>query len=336
MISILVCSRISGNKNFSLFNLLDSLKCMSSSHRNFEVLVKFDSDDEEVGKVLPKLKTYPFKIKHLIEPRGRGYIDLHIFYNRLFSIADERSVVVGAMGDDFEITQEGWDEIVLSKTNVFPDQIFIIHNYPHLAETRKNYQEQKFFLDFDLGRLDEVGIDPAPLWSRKLLDICGGFGHVSFTDAWTLCLEYFLCHKCGINRTIFLDQPVVRRSTRDDVDEPLSSRWWTDRAENFAFMRGRFYKTMVEQQARNIYYNIKVSELLTSDAPITQRESNFRAIMSAQASNQRQKYLTLSPISLLRKLRKAILNSFPPHMRPKLYRVIYPRLTFVRGLRKEK
>ena len=131
MISILVCSRISGNKNWGLLNLLSSLKQKSSSYDNFEVLIKFDSDDKKVPKVLPKLDTYPFKIKYLVEPRGRGYLDLHVFYNRLFSLVDERSTVIGAMGDDFEIIQEGWDEIILSKASIFPDQIFIIHGCPH-------------------------------------------------------------------------------------------------------------------------------------------------------------------------------------------------------------
>ena len=111
--------------------MLESLKQKSFNYDNFEVLVKFDSDDKKVGKVLPKLDTYPFRIKYLVEPRGRGYLDLHVFYNRLFSLVDERSTVIGAMGDDFEIIQEGWDEIILSKASIFPDQIFIIHGCPH-------------------------------------------------------------------------------------------------------------------------------------------------------------------------------------------------------------
>jgi len=109
-ISILVCSRISGNKNFGLPNLLDSLQRMSSNCDNFEVLVKFDSDDQKVPGVLPKLTGYPFKIKYVIEPRGRGYLDLHVSYNRLFSKADAGSIIIGAMADDFVITQRGWDE----------------------------------------------------------------------------------------------------------------------------------------------------------------------------------------------------------------------------------
>jgi len=227
---------VAGNKNFSLFNLLDSLQQMSSSHENFEVLLKFDSDDKGARKILPKLDTYPFKVKHIIEPRGRGYIDLHVFYNRLFPQVDEKSIVIGAMGDDFEILQQGWDELILSKADVFPDQIFIIHGIPHPPYYRDSYQEQKFFLNYDIDRTEDLEIiDEGPFWSRKLLDICGGLGHLSFTDVWTLMLEYYLYHRCGVNRTIFLEQPLIRRILNEKVDKFNSSRWWTDRVENFAF-----------------------------------------------------------------------------------------------------
>jgi hypothetical protein len=264
MISILVCSRISGNKNFGLPDFLDSLKRMSSNYENFEVLVKFDSDDEKVPRLLPKLESYPFKIKYLVEPRGRGYLDLHVFYNKLFSLVDERSVVIGAMADDFEIIQEGWDEIILSKVNIFPDQVFIIRTGSSVIalKDRQDPQGSQFYLDFDIDSLENDGAcDEAPLWSRKLLEICGGVGPISFTDAWTVTLEYFLFHTCGIYRTIFLQKPAIYRKGKEEVDGTIALRWWTDRAANFAFARSHFFKALVEQQAVNIYSNIKLSEL---------------------------------------------------------------------------
>lgn len=323
MISLLVCSRISGNKNWSLLNLLESLKQMSSNYENFEVLVKFDSDDKEVRRVLPKLDTYPFKIKHIIEPRGRGYVDLHVFYNRLFPQVDERSVVIGAVADDFEITQLGWDEIILSKTKVFPDQIFMIHGRPHPPYYRENYQEQKFFLDFDINSLEDLEIvDEAPLWGRRLLDICGGFGHLSFTDVWTLMLEWYLFHRCGTNRTIFLEQPIVHRRLNETVDKQGARRWWTARAENFAFARSRFYKALVEQQALNIYSYIKMSELSAMPPPLVPKEFELSI-------------RKLEPPTLSQNLKKAALGLFPPFMHPGLVK-LYSKLGSMPYLRKIK
>lgn len=296
-ISLLVCSRVSGNRNFALLNLLDSLKRMTSNYDNVEVLVKFDTDDRRVHKVLPKLGSYPFKVKYLIEPRGRGYVDLHVFYTRLFSLVDEKSIVMGAMGDDFVITLKHWDEIVLSKVNLFPDQIFIIHGRQYPADVSWDHAS---YLDFDIDSLEERGvIDEAPLWSRKLLDICGGLGHVSFTDAWTLALEYYLFHRCGLNRTIFLDERIITRSSRQDVDGMVAVRYWSQRADNFAFMRTHFYKTLVEQQALNVYLNIKMPELSLSPPPLIEKTSDFRP---------------KDVSSMLTKIR--ILNRFPPFMRP--------------------
>jgi hypothetical protein len=298
---------------------------MSSNYENFEVLVKFDSDDEQVPRILPSLETYPFKVKRIIEPRGRGYSDLHIFYNRLFSQADERSVVIGAMADDFEIVQQGWDEVVLSKTNVFPDQIFIIHGRPHPPTSRKDYQEQKFYLDFDIDKLEDLEIiDEAPMWSRKLLDICGGFGHLSFTDCWTLMLEYFLFHRCSMDRTIFLKQPIMHRALNAKVDKPIASRWWTDRANNFAFVRSGFYQTLVEQQALNVYLNIKMLEQPTALKPtLVQRESHFNPNVSVQDNVWARKLRALSSYAS----KENALTLFPSFMRPalvKIYRTLFP------------
>lgn len=326
MISLLVCSRISGNKNFGLLNLLESLKRFSSNYENFEVLVKFDSDDKGVRKVLPKLDTYPFKVKYLIEPRGRGYLDLHVFYNRLFSQVDERSVVIGAMADDFVIIQEGWDEIILSKTNLFPDQIFIIHGRPHPPTSRKDYQEQKFCLDFDINSLEDLYIiDEASLWSRKLLDICAGFGNASTTDCWTLSLEYFLFHRCGINRTMFLDQPFAYRKTRDDVDQQIALRWWTDRVWIFAFIRSGFYKTLVEQQAVNVYSYIKMSEQSALPPPLSQKESDFNPIISGQDNLWRLRRLVLY-LQLKRAVLTFIFTLMPSSLK-ELCRVLYRKLS---------
>lgn len=265
MISLIVCSRISGNRNWGLPKLLDSLKRMSSDCKNFEVLVKFDSDDKRVRSILRDLDAYPFRIKHLIEPRGRGYVDLHIAYNRLLSIADDRAVAVGVVADDFEIIYPGWDEAILSKTKTFQDNIFILHCRPHPPVFRPNYHEQKFYLDFDIdATLSEdpkvsegFVVDESPFWSKKLLDICGGVTHHQASlDGWTLYLEYILWHRYGINRTLFTDGLLMQRKFNRKTDHRLGVRWYTERRYLLEFMRSRFYKTFLEHQALNLFLNI--------------------------------------------------------------------------------
>jgi hypothetical protein len=287
---------------------------MSADFQNFEVLIKFDSDDKKVRKILPRLDSYPFEIKYLIEPRGRGYLDLYVFYNRLFSLVDKKSVVVAAMADDFEIIQKDWDEIILNKVNIFPDKIFIINTDSTILSSGKNY------LDFDIDSLENLYIvDESPFWSRKLLDICGGIGHMgASTDIWTITLEYYLFHRCGINRTIFLEQSLIYRKTRNEIDQPIGIRWWTDRAVMFAFARSSFFKTLVEQQAINIYCNIKMAEMSTLPPPFIQKKSDFKPTVLTPNEFRKLKYWIL-----VSRLKRIVLNLFPDSMHPtlkKLYR----------------
>ncbi len=314
MISLLVCSRVSGNKNFGLFNLLDSLKKMSSNYNNFEVLIKFDSDDKMVKRVRSRLDAYEFQIKYIIEPRGRGYLDLHVFYNRLLPLIDQRSVVIGAMGDDFEIIQQNWDKLILDKANTFKDGIFIIHGRPHPPYQREDYEHQKFFLDYDIDRSEDLEIiDEAPLWGRKLLNICGGLGHLSFTDLWTLMLEYYLFHRCGINRTVFLDQPLVQRVLNEKIDKHVGSRWTNDRANNFVFARSAWYKTIVEYQALNVFSQIKLEELALLPSPLVPKKFDIEIPK-------------LKPPPMTDKLKGIALNLFPTPIQP-LIRRLYSRVT---------
>jgi phenolic acid decarboxylase len=261
MIALLVTSRIEGNPNWGLPNLLDSLVDHSANYRNFEVLVKFDSCDSKVASYLPQLKKYPFAVKHIVEPRGRGYIDIHIGYTRAMMLADKRVTVMGAYADDFVATRHHWDATVLAETKHFEDDIYLIHQRPHPCYYRPNFQEQPFYPHFNLDHIDEMAVvDEGPFWSRKLLEICGGLGHVSFTDVWTVFLQWFLYHDFGINRTRFLKEPQIHRVLHDAVDTRQADRWESDRRINFEFIAGQFYRNMVKKQARNVALNILAEE----------------------------------------------------------------------------
>ena len=257
MISLLITSRIESNPNWGLPNLLQSLVDYSADHNNFEVLVKFDTCDPEVPAYLPQLEQYPFAVKHIVEPRGRGYIDIHIGYTRAMMLADDRSIVMGAFADDFVVIQPNWDTTVLAETTHFEDDIYMIHQRPHPCFYRPHFQDQPFYPHFNLDHVDELAIvDEGPFWSRKLLEICGGLGHVSFTDVWSLVIQWYLYQNHGLNRTRFLDQPQVYRVLHDEVDTREAKRWDTDRRINFDFIASDFYRTMVKNQARNVALNI--------------------------------------------------------------------------------
>lgn len=257
MISLLVCSRIEGNANSHLTDLLDSLAFATSDYKNFELLIKFDSDDPGVPDISRTLLEYPYKIKFIKDGRQRGYVDLHRFYNRLLPLVSPRATMLGAIADDFVFVVKGWDEIILSKQGIFEDDIFLIHGRFHPPYDRLDYLRNPFSLGFSLDDMEDLKIiDEAPFWSKSLINICGGFGQVSFTDAWTLALEHYLHHYFEINRTIFLQEPVIYRRTLDEIDQPGGERWWAARADNFALMRTAEYRETVKKQAKDIHRTI--------------------------------------------------------------------------------
>jgi len=154
-----------------------------------------------------------------------------------------------------------------------------------------------------------------------LIDICSGFGNTSTTDCWTLSLEYFLWHRCGLNRTIFLEQPFSYRKTRDDVDQQFSPRWWTDRAWIFAFIRSDFYKSLVQQQALNIYCYIKMAEQSALPPPLVQKESDFKP-----TTLTREEFQRLRRQYRISKLKTRVLHVFPNSLHPflrKWYRILF-------------
>lgn len=258
MISLLITSKINQNPNWGLRNLLQSLVTYSSDYSNFEVLIKFDTEDPFVSRYVRELGDYPFQIRYLVEPRGRGYIDIHLGYTRLMSIVDDKSKVIGCFADDFVITEQNWDADILEKSLVYDDNIFVLHQRPHPPHNRPNLSDNPFCMDaFELDDLENLYIiDEGPFWGRKLIEICGGLGHISFTDAWTIALEHFLYNQHSINRTVFLPKMICGRIT-SEIDTQSNIRWTTDRQWNFDFMKTDFYRTMVKNQANNIHLNIK-------------------------------------------------------------------------------
>ena len=213
MISFLVNSKIKDNPNWGLPNLLSSLAQTSKSHDSFEVVIKFDTEDEASYNYVDALNNYPFSIKWLREPRGRGYLDLHIGYNRAMSMIDDKSKIITCFADDFIMHKQNWDEIILDYCDK-PNDIFILSQ-----RNRKNN------FNLNLSDMENVHIDEGPFWSRRLLEITGGLGHFAATDGWTFFLQYYLHHNHGLDITSYLNDVLFERKTCF-MDGPNPDRDW--------------------------------------------------------------------------------------------------------------
>ena len=251
MISILVTSRIEGNVNHRLEILLDSLKVSTNHPDQLEVLIKYDNDDYAAqGEALRIINAkYPFRILCEDGPRGRGYIDIHNGYNQLLSSVNPNTNGIIAMADDFTCNG-GWDD-ALMKAIEGAGEYFIVHQRPHPRNLIPSYQGPMFDMSNDMFEAEDLHIiDEAPAWSPALIKAVKHFP-VSFTDAWTLCLEYVLYHDHQINVTKFLPELFINRTTCE-VDQPGDARWNGDRKTNFDYIKSSGFRRVVMNQAEEI------------------------------------------------------------------------------------
>ena len=255
-ISVIVNCRVEGNPNCGLKNLIRSIEENTKNALAVEVLIKFDTDDKGAPEMVAWLtdRISICDYHWIVEPRGRGYIDIHHGYNRLLQHIDKDTLIVGAMGDDF-LVLPGWDVALMDIVNVRDsDDIYIIHQRPHPPSQRLDIESNRFSMDFPMfDRMEELFIvDEAPFWSRGLLNAVTWLGGgLSFTDGWTLCLEYALWQNHRRNITYFTAGQIVKR-VLDQVDMPDNERWTGDRRTNFDYMRSPYFRAIVANQAKNV------------------------------------------------------------------------------------
>jgi hypothetical protein len=243
-----------------LLDLLRSAQENAINRENFEFLIKFDDDEPPPPVMIRKIRTsIKLNVKCTFGPKRRGYIDIHQGYKQAFDqLVDPRSVLVGAMADDFVVAMHMWDGYLLHVAQQFPDNIFFVHGRPHPPYPRQDYLMQRFCVSWEIRDLEKLYIiDEAPLWGRRLIDLCGGFGPVSFTDAWTLALQKSLWDRHQINRTAFLGANYIYRRINDETDAIDSPRSLTDRAANFKYIASEEFANEINRQADLLALHIK-------------------------------------------------------------------------------
>lgn len=224
MFSAILTSRIKDNGDSNLPLLLQTIQERSSDFTNFEVLIKFDNDDYQAAALAKGFSRYPFRINHIFDHRGRGANDMHIGYTSLLSITNDKSEFFVTLSDDFAVQHE-WDKTLLASLSTMGqdgtpfekwemerldgmNDPFIIQYLPHPGGTMQN----KYNLNWDAKNIENItGLEIAPAFSRKLIELCGGFGHVSFTDAWIILLQHELCNSHNLNITRFTNKEYAKR-----------------------------------------------------------------------------------------------------------------------------
>jgi hypothetical protein len=253
MISIFITSRVKDNINSNIEKLVNSLIKYSTSIDNFELLIKYDSDDDKAHKKIDFLKSIKINFKYIFGEKNRGYIDIHKGYNSLIPLASNNSLLFTCFADDFEICLNNWDSKLIDLVKKINSEYFIIHQRPHPPTSRLSFFKIKYYPFYDINNFSDLYIiDEAPMWSPKLIKTIGSFGGVSFTDAYTLYIENILSNKYKMNMTYFTKKEIIYRNLNKNVDSEIAPRWLTDRKYNFNYINSDKFKDDTEFEVKKI------------------------------------------------------------------------------------
>ena len=110
LVSVLIPSR---GRPQRLADTIGSLWDKAIDKNQIEFVLKIDEDDPETVTTVRDLIADGLKrVKIFVSPRGRGYLDLHIYLNDLCKHAEGDWLVI--FNDDAIMETEGWDDTLVN------------------------------------------------------------------------------------------------------------------------------------------------------------------------------------------------------------------------------
>ena len=238
-ISIILASRVKGNKNSDIINLIETSCSKAFDKNSFEFLIKFDDDDEDAKIVAEKISKLPVSTNIIVTPRGKGYADLHKAYLDLFMIADKDSEIFWVVSDDMIIESDGWDKLLIDAFNENIGKTFVMH-----AAKLKN------LVNSSVTHAVE-SVDCYPIWTRKWL-CSAGFGYSFSTDGWTGLIEYLLFRDYGIDNRVYVEGIKYRRKIDEEIDGVNAPRWNNERKTMINMISNQNFIKISEETASSV------------------------------------------------------------------------------------
>lgn len=273
LLSVLVCCRMTRG----IGGPTDILKLISSifqywsplSQSKTEILIKFDLDDElaihEVleKNMLEKIVTdfgspSPPKLRYFIYGRWEGKKTFNYHYQYLFSQRNPKSKFITFATDDSFYQKDLLHvlNIPISKYGVDKPKIFIRScMITQILNSITDYRNPEELRKWASGELT----DPFPIVSSNIIEWCGNMGWGQNIDNWLSLLGVVVYKKYGIN--LLEDLPIsIERKT--DERPGLEARNYSQFnkemfVDDTTFPQNQYYFDLVEQQAKNLYLNIK-------------------------------------------------------------------------------
>ncbi len=170
------------NRPENIRRLFESLEEKTICPQEVEVIISIDKGDNAMLAAIEEVqKTSPFTIKYLEGVRGRGYFDANKEYNKMLHLIADSSYFINLLSDKVFFSTYGWDQKLKAYKGAFADDIFRVR-----ISKFKNVQ---YFNDFAKCLMVP---DNFPFFTRRWLQLAGGFGDTWGPDTWCQGIAYML------------------------------------------------------------------------------------------------------------------------------------------------
>jgi len=241
----------------------------SKDHGEFEILIKIDADDETVVKAIYEdklLEKYPFPIHYFMTHRWEGRLSFHQYYQYIYPYINPSSKFISFLTADCRCQKpedrpgcQGFRTIFDFLKQV-PDNKYTIYTnkkwYPGSFEDIRDYIAT-YKIWYEAGYTE-----PFPIIPVHIMNICGNFGNHSCSETWVTLLGIIMYVDYGLsifkNHSGFIEIDNIGEHGIEML--PIKSLYPLSLCDSW--IKNLSYFSLVKQQAKNIYLNLKAKEIL--------------------------------------------------------------------------
>jgi hypothetical protein len=247
MLSIIMTSRVKNNPDSNIHNMLTSLINCGANKNNCELLIKYDTDDDEATKV--NIEDYPINIKRFCWSRGEGRHSIHLDHFYLFSQRSMKSKFVLLSADDFTFNRVGFiDDII----NIEDEFCFVGPRRPRAELYAGRWRDRNIM---EVWKHNE-GVS-LPCVSVRCIEVLQNYGWQCNGDNWITLLHILMFEKYKIDLWKSIGDFYTRNPTSGSSGYGYSyNNMEMDGSRN---PENEYYYKLIEQQAKNLFLNIAVT-----------------------------------------------------------------------------
>lgn len=242
MLTIILTSRVSGNKDSNIHRLLQSLEDCGS--QNCEVLIKYDTDDDL--QFSQEDFKYSFPVKKFVWSRGEGRHGIHLDHFYLFSQRNLRSKFVLLCADDFVFDRKGFVDEILS---IDSEYSFVGPRRPRSELYIGRWRDKHIM---EVWKHNE-GVS-LPCVSTKCIEVLQNYGWQCNGDNWITLLHIIMFEKYNIDMWNTVDNFYTRSPS--DGQSGYGQTYNNMEMDGSRNPQNEYYYTLVEQQAKNLFLNM--------------------------------------------------------------------------------